>query len=306
MSPTIALHNRIFLLSAAITAGLLLLAAAMIALAQFGFGKNVRSIWLTYAGWLIMIPLIGLAIFLGRWAVIAGTLLLAIFAFKEFARATGLYEDWWATGAVYLLMLIAAALTFEHRFIAFTAMPIAALCFLTAIPVLRNRTAGQIQIVALSIFGFLYLGWMLFHLAWLANTANPYGYLIYLIVATELNDVAAFTAGKLIGRRPLRSNVSPRKTLGGAFGAIGLSLILPFALRFCLPGFSTIQLLGVGLLIGIGGQLGDLVISVMKRDIGIKDMGGLIPGHGGILDRIDSLIFVAPLFFHVVRFWRLA
>jgi phosphatidate cytidylyltransferase len=304
MSPSRALRDGIFLTYAILVVGLLLFAAAALTIAQFAFGKNVRSIWRTYGGWLWMIPMIAAAILLGRWAVILGTTLLAIFGFKEFSRATGLYQDWWTTGAVYLLMLLMAALTWSQQLQGFMILPVLAICLLAIIPVLRNRAEGQLQIIALSIFGFLYFGWMFGHLAWLANTANPYGYLIYLIFATELNDVVAFTSGKLFGHYPLRSHVSPKKTWGGAIGAIVVSMLLPLALRFSLPAFTTPQLLLIGLLVGIGGQLGDLVISVVKRDIGIKDMGATIPGHGGILDRIDSLIFVAPLFFHLVSYWK--
>jgi len=72
-------------------------------------------------------------------------------------------------------------------------------------------------------------------------------------------------------------------------------------LRFSFPHFSTVELLLTGLIVGVAGQLGDLSMSVIKRDLGIEEMGVLIRGHGGILDRIDSLIYVAPLFFHMAR-----
>ncbi|MEJ2132202.1 MAG: phosphatidate cytidylyltransferase, partial [Gammaproteobacteria bacterium] len=120
----------------------------------------------------------------------------------------------------------------------------------------------------------------------------------------EVNDVAAFTFGKLFGGRKLRENISPNKTVAGSLGAIGVSLLTPWALWFSLPQFDALHLILTGLIVGIGGQLGDLVISYIKRDIGIKDMGSAISGHGGILDRIDSMIFVAPLFFHMVRWFH--
>ena len=81
-------------------------------------------------------------------------------------------------------------------------------------------------------------------------------------------------------------------------------MVLPWLVRFSFPEFGWIELTLAGLIVGIGGQLGDLTISVIKRDIGIKDMGALIEGHGGVLDRVDSLIYVAPLFFHMARYYH--
>jgi len=101
----------------------------------------------------------------------------------------------------------------------------------------------------------------------------------------------------------LRSEISPNKTWEGALGAFAVAMILPWLLRFSFPFFGTRELILTGLIVGIGGQLGDLSISVIKREIGTKDMAATIPGHGGILDRIDSLIYVAPLFMHMAGYY---
>jgi phosphatidate cytidylyltransferase len=127
--------------------------------------------------------------------------------------------------------------------------------------------------------------------------------LLFLLFATELNDIAAFTCGKLFGRRKLRPHISPNKTWAGSLGALAVSLTMPWVLHFSFPHFGPLQCVLTGLIVGVGGQLGDLSISVIKRDLGVKDMGKLVPGHGGILDRIDSLIFVAPLFLHMARYF---
>src|SRR4029077_8860324 len=100
----------------------------------------------------------------------------------------------------------------------------------------------------------------------------------------------------------LRSNISPKKTWEGAGGALAVALLLQWALHLNFPHFSALDCVVVDLMVGIGGQVGDLVMSVTKRDLGIKDLGSLIPGHGGILDRIDSLIYAAPLFSHYIRY----
>jgi phosphatidate cytidylyltransferase len=312
MSPRQALDSPIFRAYAIITLAVLIAAGILIAVLRYALRKEVRGVWITYRSWLVMLPVVFAAIFAGRQAVVAGVTLVAVLAFKEYARATGLYRDWWMTTAVYAgIVGVGAASAVQDPFTGhpgwwglFLAMPVYAICLLLIVPILRNRTEGQLQSMALGILGFIYIGWMFSHLGFLANSSNPYGYLLFVILCTELNDVAAFTFGKLAGRRPLRSNISPRKTWEGALGALAVAMALPWIGRFSLPGLSPVELLLAGAIIGVGGQLGDLCISVIKRDIGIKDMGGSIPGHGGVLDRIDSLIFVAPLFLHMIQYFH--
>ncbi len=305
MSPHAAMESTVFLFYLSVAAGLLVLAGAVMAGLRWGLGKNVDHAWQSYRGWLIMVPLLLGAIFLGRTAAIVFFTVLAIFGCKEFARATGLYRDWFMTGGVYLGILAGGvtslvsdpSLDVPGWYGLFMALPV-------YIPILRNRSQGQLQMLALAIVAFVYFGWMFGHLAFLANAKHAYSYVLYLIFAVEINDVAAYMTGKLLGRHQLRSDISPKKTWEGALGALVVSLALPWLLRFTFPHFQARELILAGLIVGVGGQLGDLAISVIKRDLGIKDMGAAIPGHGGILDRIDSLIYVAPLFFHMMRYFH--
>ncbi len=303
-----ALHSDIYLTYLVIVLGILVFAGLML-LIMSALGKDVSSIWTTYRGWLIMIPLVMGTIFLGRTAVIIGVGLVAIVGFKEFARATGVYEDWGLTGLVYLgILLLAGAsyvtdprLDYPGWYGLFMSLPAYVVGAILLVPILRNRAKGQLQRVALAIVGFIYFGWMFSHLGFLANSQYAYGYVLYLVLAVEINDIAAFTCGKIFGKHKLRENISPNKTIEGSIGAICVSLVVPWALWFSFPHFEPVHLVITGLVVGVGGQLGDLVISYIKRDIGIKDMGAVIQGHGGILDRVDSMIFVAPIFFHIVR-----
>jgi phosphatidate cytidylyltransferase len=182
-------------------------------------------------------------------------------------------------------------------------VPAFAIALILLIPILRNRARGELRRISLAIIGFVYIGWMFGHLGFIANARNAYGFICYIIFATGLTDVAAFTFGKTFGRHPLRSEISPNKTWEGALGALGIAMILPWLLRFSFPFSGAWQLILTGLIVGIGGQLGDLSISVIKRDIGTKDMAATIPGHGGILDRIDSLVYAAPLFMHMAGYY---
>ena len=310
MTINLATNSLVFLGYAIITGALLLLAGLLLGSLRLS-GRDVSSPLRTYRGWLVMIPIVLITLFVGREATIAGVTLLAGFGFREFARATGLYEDWWMTGIVYLAILALGVVTLMtdprldqpgwYGF--FMALPTFVIGLILLVPVVRNRAQGELQRVALAVFGFIYFGWMFMHLGFLANTPNAYGYLLFLIFAVEINDVAAFTFGKMFGKRKLREHISPNKTLAGSIGAIAVSLLLPWLLWFSFPHFSPALLVLTGLIVGVGGQLGDLVISYIKRDIGIKDLGTTIHGHGGILDRVDSMIFVAPIFFHMVRWF---
>jgi phosphatidate cytidylyltransferase len=313
MSPEAALHDPVFRFYVEMVSIILILAGIILGILRWGLRKNVASIWTTYCSWLIMVPLIIGLIWAGRVPTIIGFTILGIFGFKEYARATGLYQDWWMTGAVYLGIIAAGITSLVQQpqglepgtgwYGLFIALPAYATALILLIPIVRNRVRGQLQSMSLAILGFIYIGWMFGHLAFLANTTNAYGYLLYVVFATEISDVSAFTFGKLFGKHPLRNNISPKKTWEGALGAFAVSMALPWALRISFPHFGTLQLVLTGLIVGVGGQLGDLSISVIKRDVGIKDMGAKIPGHGGILDRIDSLVFVGPLFFHMVRYF---
>ena len=313
ISPRTALHDPVFRAYLLIVPVSLALGGAILGFLRWGLKKELGSIWKTYRSWLVMASIGLLVVFAGRIPVIVGVILLSTFGFKEFAHASGLYRDRWMAGAVYagIVTLGIAALMPPPRgeglgagwYGFFMAVPVFVIALILLIPILRNRARGQLQNMSLSIVGFIYIGWMFGHLGFLANPTNAYGFLCYVIFATELNDVSAFTFGRLFGRHPLRSEISPKKTWEGALGSLAVSMVLPWLLWFSFPFFGAKQLILTGFIVGIGGLLGDLSVSVIKRHIGTKDMGAAIPGHGGILDRIDSLIYVAPLFMHMVRFY---
>jgi phosphatidate cytidylyltransferase len=124
---------------------------------------------------------------------------------------------------------------------------------------------------------------------------------LYLVFLTEVNDIAQYIWGKLFGRTAITPTISPKKTLAGFVGGVLTTVLLAMALRF-LSGFEPVFAVASGLLIALSGFMGDLVVSAIKRDVGVKDSGVLIPGHGGMLDRIDSLTYTAPLFFHFVSY----
>lgn len=144
------------------------------------------------------------------------------------------------------------------------------------------------------------------HLAYLLSlpeipgfNAGGRGLLLYVVFLTEINDVFQYVWGKLIGRTKIIEKISPNKTWEGFLGGLITTTFLAYFLRFLTP-FSELESLIVGFIIACSGFVGDIIVSAIKRDIGLKDTGTLIPGHGGILDRIDSLVITAPAFFYLV------
>lgn len=129
--------------------------------------------------------------------------------------------------------------------------------------------------------------------------AGGRGMLLFIVFITEINDVFQYTWGKLLGRHKIIPKVSPNKTWEGFLGGILTTTVIGYLLRFLTP-LSEIEALVVSFFIACAGFVGDVVVSAVKRDIGLKDTGTLIPGHGGMLDRIDSLSMTAPLFFYII------
>jgi len=133
--------------------------------------------------------------------------------------------------------------------------------------------------------------------------AGNAGLLLFLVLLTQLNDVAQYCVGKLLGKAKIVPSVSPGKTTAGFVGGVVITTLASVALAQYLTPFNLVHAAFIGALTGLAGFVGDVNISAIKRDIGVKDSGQLIPGHGGILDRIDSLTFTAPIFFHYLNYF---
>ena len=297
MTPSTALRDPAFLRFVWIVPALFIVAGVILVVVQFIFKKELGSVWLTYRSWWVM-GILGLAVvFAGTVPVVIAVALLGVFAFRELARASELRRDAitsWLIAAAIALLALSALTSTPDDIRQITMVMTVALLFL--ISTFRKRAGDALPRPDVALLGFVLLGLFFTQIAFLTKLPHAYGFICYIIFATELSDVAAFICGRSFGRHLLAPKVSPRKTWEGAIGALIVSIALPWAFRFALPGFGTMQLLTAGLIVGIGGQLGDLTISLVKRALGAKDMGTAIPGHGGILDRIDSLIYVAPLF----------
>ncbi len=163
------------------------------------------------------------------------------------------------------------------------------------------RAAGTLHWGAMTmVFSISHLAFLLVLPKTEQLSAGGPGLVVYLVFLTQFNDVAQYCWGKLFGKHKIVPSVSPNKTWQGFLGGVLTTSVLAVAIAPLLTGMQWPVALAAGLIISLAGFVGDVSISALKRDIGVKDSGSLLPGHGGILDRVDSLTYAAPLFFHLI------
>lgn len=258
--------------------------------------------------WLIFIPLMGVPVLLGAAWVILAVGVLSLLCYREFARATGLFREKLVSAIVAIAIIGVTLATIDHWYGLFVALAPLNICLLAALPILQDSPKGYIQRVGLGVFAFMLFGFGLGHLGYMANDSLYRPIILTLLLCVQMNDVFAYCVGKTLGKRKLAPNTSPNKTIAGSLGAIVLTTTLTAVLaHFTFRGTalaSPVHGVVLGLLVSILGQLGDLVLSSIKRDLGIKDMGVTFPGHGGLLDRFNSVLLVAPAAFHYIAYVR--
>jgi len=179
----------------------------------------------------------------------------------------------------------------------------------------KTRDISPLETMAYTIFGLLYVPWLFSFLTkiifLLPRTAEGHvtghWYVLWLLVVTKFSDMGAYVTGSLIGRHPLVPHISPKKTWEGLFGALVFSVAGGYGLIALMPKHCLEQLKArdaaiLGVLLGFAAIIGDLAESIIKRSAGVKDSGSMLPGIGGALDLIDSILFTAPLLFFYLRF----
>lgn len=268
------------------------------------------ELWLRMRSWWVMAGLFVLAIALGRLATIALLCLVSLLATKEYFSISCTRS---CDKPLIYIAYIATILQFlSVWFINFNLflmlVPIGVFLIMPLWAIMHGETQGFLKAVASLQWGLLATVLMLSHAAYLlvlplANLpAGHAGMLLFLLFLTQFNDVMQYVWGRCLGKTKIVPNISPSKTVAGLVGGVCTTIFLSSLLAPYLTLFTTQQALIAGALIGLGGFVGDVVMSAIKRDLGLKNTSNLIPGHGGILDRVDSLIFTAPLFFYFVLF----
>ena len=229
------------------------------------------------------------------------------FLLLEFAIFIGLYEFYrmiekgglgcykWA--GIILGILLSAAI-FKGTYI--NLVIAASVIILFIIRIFEGNTSDNtFSYVSNTIFGIVYVSFLMSYLGVIrASGDNGRELIFFVLLITWMGDTTAYYGGKGFGKHKLAPAISPKKTVEGAIiGLIG-SIVGAIIAKSWFLDISILNAIAAGILIGVFGQFGDLSESIIKRNLQVKDSGGIIPGHGGILDRVDSLLFSAPVFYY--------
>lgn len=304
-----AFDSPVSLLIVALVGGVLVLSVPAIALVSRGRAADDKlrlELWQRWRSWVFISPTIVVPILAGPgWTVLA-VATLSLLCYAEFARATGLFREKLLSLLVVLAILALNFAALDHWYALFVALFPLSVGVLSVGTIFQDSPRGYLQRTALALLGYALFGAGLAHLAFFSNEPGYRPILLLLFFAVELNDIFAFCVGKTLGRHKLAPNTSPGKTIEGSLGALVLTTAV-------VAGFGRVVFAGsameswhmlvlLGVMTSALGQLGDLTLSSIKRDLGIKDMSATIPGHGGILDRFNSMLLVAPAVFHLLHY----
>ncbi|OQW53725.1 MAG: phosphatidate cytidylyltransferase [Proteobacteria bacterium SG_bin7] len=260
--------------------------------------------WASLKSWLFAAPVILLVLGLPYGWALASLTLVAIFGSKTFFQITGMYHR---SNFVWICYIGIAALAYAiyidwHRL--YDLMPMIFLFTICMVPLIRNNYIHMIQYIALTLIGFSLLGWNFMHLGWILKLDNGPFLLIYIILLTEFCENALMASSKLFGHIKPFSRITSKRTLEGFVVALFVTVALAWGMRHLMPsGFRSPPFwIASGIVAACGGALGDLVLTVVRRDLGIKQVGAFIIGRGDFLRRVDRLIFVAPIYFYVMKY----
>ncbi len=273
--------------------------------------QNYKELTDRIKTWWIIVTVYSLVMCLRRWVSLFFFAFLSFLALKEYlsiipTRRADRQVLLWAYLAIPL-QYYWVAMEWYGMFIIF--IPVYMFLFLPFRMLLAGESRGFLSAMGTLHWGLMTTVFSLSHLAFLfvlPAEGNPNGggaaMALFLVMLTELNDVFQYISGKLYGKVPISPHISPNKTREGLIGGILMTTVLSVLLAPWLTPLNFWESIGAGCILSLAGFIGDLSVSALKRDLGRKDTGNLLPGHGGILDRVDSLSYTAPLFFHYVRF----
>ncbi|MEZ0391090.1 MAG: phosphatidate cytidylyltransferase [Pseudobdellovibrionaceae bacterium] len=258
--------------------------------------------WASIKSWLIFAPLL-FALFgtPDPWPLIVLTV-IAIFGAKIFFQLMGMFHRSYFVLICYAGILALAWTIHVDRVDLYNLLPMIVLGVSCLVPLIRNNYKRMIQYISLTNLAFVFLGWSFMHLGLILKFDKGVYQVMYLIILTEFCDNTNLAISRYIGRTKLVDRIDYKRTLEGTVVSAGITLAVAFSMRHLLSDGSERYWLVSGLIASIGGFIGDVLMAVIRKDAGIKEMGAFILGRGDILHRMDRLIFVAPIYYYAIMY----
>ena len=267
--------------------------------------------------WWILTLIVGCGLLAGRVGAVVLLLIAGLMAFREYTGVLGVRKTErqavLAGGVVAVISYLFILFDQAAAFVVF--LPLAGIGVISLVQLLQGRAQGYILTTGgiywgmmVVFYGMAHAAYLFIHPSFTGGPAGPAGWFLYLVILTKANDIFQAITGRAMGshkKHRITPTVSPNKTWEGFFGGMVVTLGLAVLLAPWLTSMSDVKgALLAGLVIAVAGFFGDINMSAIKRDGGVKDGSNILPGMGGIIDRIDSLCFTAPAFLYLMNWWQ--
>jgi len=263
-------------------------------------GYYFVSAWASIKSWLFAAPLLFLGFALKDPGPLIILVLTAIYGAKAFFQIIGMFHRSYFVLLCYAAIFSLGVSCYFQRLDFYNAMPMILLGACCLVPLVRNNYKRMIQYISLTLLAFIFLGWSFMHLGLLYYLPNGIYQIMYIMILTEFCDNTNLAIGRYFKGWRLLANIDPKRSVISTLVSIVLTLALAGAMRQLLPDQSERYWLTAGLIAAFGGVLGDLVMTVVRRDAGVKIVGPFILGRGDFLHRMDRMIFVAPIYYYIM------
>lgn len=261
-----------------------------------------QAVWASLKSWIFFAPLSFVAFaFKEPWQLIF-LVLISIYSCKIYFQMVGMYHRSWFVWITYIYIMSTGYLVYEGRTELYDIMPMLLLGTAFLVPLIRNSAKTMIQYTALTMMGFIFFGWSFLHLARLLQLENGIYLVIYIYILAEMSENSSHIADTLFGKRKLFTKITNRISIEGLAASLFFTILIAWAMRHLLPVRTEPYWLSAGVIATTIGHLGNLSISVIRRDLGLKNTGIFIIGRGDIIDRMDKMIFIAPVFYYILLY----
>lgn len=258
--------------------------------------------WASLKSWLFAAPLLFIIFGLPKNAILFALTLTAILGAKVFFKLMGMFHRIEFVLLTYASILaMGACVYFENREL-FHFLPMLTLGLFCLVPVIKNQSKNMLQYISLALICLIFMGWGFLHLGWILQTPDGVYQITYLVILTEFFDNTVLATAKHVGKIRIFDRIAGFRTLESTLISAILTVALAYGMRHLLPAQAEIFWIAASVIAILVGSLGDLTLSVFRKDLGVKVTGAFILGRSDLLKPMERILFAAPVFYYVMLF----